>query len=216
MIQDEVWKDIEGYEGLYQVSNFGNIKSLARIVHSEKRSDYKIKEKVLKQSDTTTGYKKVELHKDNKKRKSFKVHRLVAQAFIPNPENKREVNHIDGNKHNNNVNNLEWVTSSENKLHAFEMHLNPTKRDLDEEEIIRMYCEEKMSIRQIAKEFNVADCAIIRRLKANDIEIKSISEQKLGFDIDKVDLKEELKNKSKSQLARELGCSRVTIYKHLK
>ena len=216
MIQDEVWKDIEGYEGLYQVSNFGNIKSLARIVHSEKRSDYKIKEKVLKQSDTTTGYKKVELHKDNEKRKSFKVHRLVAQAFIPNPENKREVNHIDGNKHNNNANNLEWVTSSENKLHAFEMHLNPTKRDLDEEEIIRMYCEEKMSIRQIAKEFNVADCAIIRRLKANDIEIKSISEQKLGFDIDEVDLKEELKNKSKSQLARELGCSRITIYKHLK
>ena len=216
MIQDEVWKDVEGYEGLYQVSNFGNIKSLARIVHSEKRSDYKIKEKVLKQSDTTTGYKKVELHKDNEKRKSFKVHRLVAQAFIPNPENKREVNHIDGNKHNNNVNNLEWVTSSENKLHAFEMHLNPTKRDLDEEEIIRMYCEEKISIHQIAKKFNVADCAIIRRLKANDIEIKSISEQKLGFDIDKVDLKEELKNKSKSQLARELGCNRVTIYKHLK
>ena len=213
---NEIWKDIEGYEGLYQVSNFGNVKSLARIVHSKKRSDYKIKEKILKQSDTTTGYKKVELHKDNEKRKSFKVHRLVAQAFIPNPENKREVNHIDGNKHNNNVNNLEWVTSSENKIHAFKMNLNPTKRDLDENEIIRMYCEEKMSIHQIAKELNIADCAIIRRLKANDIEIKSISEQKLGFDINEIDLEEELKNKSKSQLARELGCSRVTIYKHLK
>ena len=216
MIQDEVWKDVEGYEGLYQISNFGNVKSLARIVHSEKRSDYKIKEKILKQSDTTTGYKKVELHKGNEKRKSFKVHRLVAQAFIPNPENKLEVNHIDGNKHNNNVNNLEWVTSSENKIHAFKMDLNPTKRDLDENEIIRMYCEEKMSIHQIAKELNIADCAIIRRLKANDIEIKSISEQKLGFDMNKINLKEELKNKSKTQLAKELGCSRTTIYKHLK
>ena len=214
MIQDEVWKDIEGYEGLYQVSNFGDIKSLPK-VRRNRSGTYIQKEKLLKLSNTSTGYKKVELYKD-KKRKSFKVHRLVAQAFIPNPENKREVNHIDGNKHNNKVNNLEWVTSSENKIHAFKMDLNPTKRDLDENEIIRMYCEEKMSIHQIAKELNVADCAIIRRLKANDIEIKSISEQKLGFDIDEVDLKEELKNKSKSQLARELGCSRITIYKHLK
>ena len=211
---NEIWKDIEGYEGLYQVSTCGNVKSLPK-VRRNGTGTYIQKEKLLKPSNTSTGYKKVELCKDGK-RKSFKVHRLVAQAFIPNPENKREVNHIDGNKHNNNVNNLEWVTSSENKLHAFEMHLNPTKRDLDEEKIIRMYCEEKMSIHQIAKEFNVADCAIIRRLKANDIEIKSISGQKLGFDIDKVDLKEELKNKSKSQLARELGCSRITIYKHLK
>ena len=196
------------------MSNFGDIKSLPK-VRRNRSGTYIQKEKLLKLSNTSTGYKKVELYKD-KKRKSFKVHRLVAQAFIPNPENKREVNHIDGNKHNNKVNNLEWVTSSENKIHAFKMDLNPTKRDLDENEIIRMYCEEKMSIHQIAKELNVADCAIIRRLKANDIEIKSISEQKLGFDIDKVDLKEELKNKSKSQLARELGCSRITIYKHLK
>ena len=213
MIQDEVWKDIEGYEGLYQVSNFGNIKSLPRIRHNGKGT-YIQKEKLLKQTFTSTGYKKVELCKDGK-RKGFKVHRLVAIAFIPNPDNKPEVNHIDGNKINNNIDNLEWVTSSENTIHAYETGLNPNKKELDEKEIIYMYCELNMTMQEIAKHFNVPIKSIKRRLEDNEISIKTLSEQKNTFHLDELDLKELLKTKTQTQLARELGCSQSLISKKI-
>lgn len=111
----EVWKDIKGYEGLYQVSNLGRIKSLPR-----KRT---IKtERILSPKFNKGGYLEVALCK-NSKYKMCRVHRLVASAFIQNPENKREVNHIDGNKLNNKADNLEWVTPSENIRHAFKTGL---------------------------------------------------------------------------------------------
>lgn len=98
----EIWRDIPGYEGLYQASNMGNIKSLFR---------YK---KQLKAHTQPTGYKSVTLYKNHKK--YFKlVHRLIAQTFIPNPDNKPAVNHLDENKANNKVSNLEWVTNKENQ-----------------------------------------------------------------------------------------------------
>lgn len=100
----EVWKDVEGYEGLYQVSIFGNL-----------YSSY-VKRK-LQLSLDEYGYKQVILVK-NGVRKRHLLHRMVAQAFIPNPENKPQVNHIDENKTNNNVSNLEWVTSKENINHG--------------------------------------------------------------------------------------------------
>lgn len=102
----EVWKDIEGYEGLYQVSNLGRVKSFV-----------KSRSKIKSLSNDKDGYLLCVLHKFNKKR-TFKVHRLVAMSFIPNPENKSQVNHKDGNKHNNIVDNLEWVTPVENMYHA--------------------------------------------------------------------------------------------------
>jgi len=105
----EVWKDINGYEGMYQVSNLGRIKSL---------SDRFGRERVLKLYNCTNNrYKSVYLYK-NKERKYFSVHRIVAKAFIPNPKNKKEINHIDGNGFNNKVSNLEWVTKNENMKHA--------------------------------------------------------------------------------------------------
>lgn len=110
----EIWKDIPNYEGRYQVSNLGNIKSL-----SFKNQNF---ESLLKPSLNSSGYYKVELYKD-KKSKVFYVHRLVATVFIPNPENKSEVNHIDGNKINNIVSNLEWNTISENQKHAIKHKL---------------------------------------------------------------------------------------------
>ena len=99
---EEIWKDIEGYEGLYQVSNLGRIKSL-----------HGLSEKIMKNSNGSGGYQKLSLTK-NKIPKNFFVHRLVAQAFIPNPESKPEVNHIDEDKTNNRVDNLNWMTSKEN------------------------------------------------------------------------------------------------------
>ena len=112
----EIWKDIEGFEGSYQVSNFGNVKSLPKLVYvsNPKFTGYRqTKERLLKSGKTKMGYKLVILRKDNKS-KSVYVHRLVAKAFIPNPNNLPEVNHKDENPLNNDVNNLEWCTHSYN------------------------------------------------------------------------------------------------------
>lgn len=107
----EIWKDVAGYEGRYKVSNKGRVKSL-------------ISGKILKNQSDKYGYQYVKL--SNGKRGSYKhmsIHRLVALAFIPNPENKPEVNHKDGNKRNNYVDNLEWVTPKENVEHAYRNNL---------------------------------------------------------------------------------------------
>ena len=106
-MSEEIWKDIEGYEGLYQVSNWGRVKSL----HFNK-------EKIMKATKGTKYYK-INLFK-NKKQTTYLIHRLVAKAFIPNPNNLPEINHKDeknlknSNECNNNIENLEWVTAQEN------------------------------------------------------------------------------------------------------
>lgn len=104
----EEWRDIDGYEGYYQVSNLGRVKGIKLI------RQYK-KERILSQYllDRGKGYYKVWLYKD-KKRKMYYVHRLVAQAFIPNPNNYPDINHKDENPRNNVVDNLEWCTESYN------------------------------------------------------------------------------------------------------
>lgn len=104
----KVWKDIPDYGGLYQVSNLSEVKSFKRN-----------KELILKREVNKQGYLKVELYKNGKK-KPFFVHRLVAQAFIPNLNNLPQVNHKDGNKQNNNIENLEWVNNSQNQKHAYD------------------------------------------------------------------------------------------------
>lgn len=105
LLPKQCWRDIEGYEGLYQVSNTGRVRSL-----NYGRTG---KTKVLKQSTDKGGYKNVNLHKSGKY-KTCKIHRLVAQAFIPNPNDLPEVNHIDENKANNQVSNLEWCDRTYN------------------------------------------------------------------------------------------------------
>ena len=109
----EIWKDIKGYESLYQISNTGKIKSLQRYVCSKNGSKQLIKEKIRKTSITTAGYEYVVLANKGKN-KTLLVHRLVAETFLPNPFNLKCVNHKDENKHNNNINNLEWCTRKYN------------------------------------------------------------------------------------------------------
>jgi hypothetical protein len=112
----EIWKNIKEFEGVYMVSSFGNLKSFKKDKNG----------RVLKNTNKKGGYFSIVLqYKDNVR--YCRMHRLVAEAFIPNPCNKKQVNHIDGNKQNNNVLNLEWATPKENIQHAIKMNPNILK-----------------------------------------------------------------------------------------
>ena len=115
----EIWKDISGYEGLYQVSNLGRIKRIRNRTC-----------KILKEQKKQSGYIGCTLSK-NGIVKHYKVHRLVAEAFIPNTEHKPQINHINGDKTDNNVNNLEWCTARENINHSFKAGLSKGRRDAE-------------------------------------------------------------------------------------
>ena len=114
----EIWKDIENFEGLYQISNLGRVKSANRVVHVEDPKNHRKYDKHFPECIKTTnldtkGYVMVTLKK-NGKTSRYRIHRLVANAFIPNPNNLPQVNHIDENKENNCVDNLEWCTNEYN------------------------------------------------------------------------------------------------------
>jgi len=125
----EYWKPIKGYEDFYQVSNLGDIKSLFRLIKTgeNKRS---VGERLLKQNTNRYGYKMVSLSKDSVL-KTVSVHRLVGIAFVDNTQNKSEINHIDGNKSNNEIHNLEWCTKSENNKHSLKLGLRVTKKGIE-------------------------------------------------------------------------------------
>ncbi len=114
-MENEIWKDIPGYEGVFRVSNLGKVKSCRRIVQAPAHiGGVRIKEeRILSQEVAPNGYYRVQLHIDNKNRHVL-VHRLVAIAFIPNDENLPQINHKDENKGNNRVENLEWCTAKYN------------------------------------------------------------------------------------------------------
>jgi hypothetical protein len=115
--QEEIWKDIEGYEGYYQISNLGRVKRLPGFINGRTPEFKKFwKGRILKPGRTGLNYQHVELCVNNKHQLCL-IHRLVAAAFLPRIIDKNWVNHIDGDPSNNNVNNLEWCTPSENELH---------------------------------------------------------------------------------------------------
>lgn len=116
----ETWRDIPGYEGLYQVSNLGRVKRLSRSMEESNGNTRYLKEKILKGGKFPNGYRYVCLRKNNEN-KNMMVHRLVAISFIPNPKSYPVVNHINGIKTDNRVENLEWCTHSKNLKHAVEI-----------------------------------------------------------------------------------------------
>lgn len=161
-------KQICGLEGLYEIDEQGNIYSLPKL-RKTPTTTFLSKEKQLKPYPNTWGYLLVDLRKDGKRYLKC-VHRLVAETFIPNPENKPQVNHKDGNKLNNTVNNLEWVTCSENQQHAFDIGIKPQgenhpKSKLTNEQvklIRKMYKpnERGYGIKELSKKFNVSPSTI--------------------------------------------------------
>ena len=143
--QIEVWKDIRSYEGLYQISNYGRVKSLINGIilknHNGKNSEYY----------------KVSLSKCGKGKK-YNIHRLVAETFVCNPEHKPQVNHINGNKHDNRAENLEWVTASENELHAYATGLKkPVKHPFNGAKSIPVVqIDKNMNVVKVYPSLNVA------------------------------------------------------------
>ena len=167
----EIFKEIEGYEGLYAVSNYGHIKSLPRKIFNHK-GFWNREERIIKPEKDSKGYLRVSFCVNGKSH-TFKVHRLVAQAFIPNPECKPQVNHIDGNKQNNNVENLEWCTNQENQIHAVKTglyHKNYTPSNSrkilqinkDTDEVIAKYPSINAALRHfnlsVTKRANIVEC----------------------------------------------------------
>ncbi|EAC2211155.1 NUMOD4 domain-containing protein [Listeria monocytogenes] len=120
----EIWKDVPGYELIYQASNEGNIRTHEeKTTFSSKHGKRRWKQRILKQKQDKGGYKRVSLWK-NGNSKDYLVHRIIALTFIPQIPNKTLINHKDCNPSNNNVNNLEWCDYRENLLHAFDNRLN--------------------------------------------------------------------------------------------
>ena len=123
------WKEIRGYENKYIISNYGEIISLPRYKKNNSKLQYVEPKEILRYTNSTNGYVYVQLCKDGDC-KNIRLHRLVAETFIPNPRNLPQVNHKDGNKENNCVNNLEWCTNQENVKHAYKMGLAKSKNKI--------------------------------------------------------------------------------------
>lgn len=130
----EIWKDIAGYEGLYQVSNEGRVKRIGAYKNQHGREW--IGNRILKPATKSNGYMFVGLSKNGKVSNKY-IHRLVAEAFIPNPLNKATVNHKDGNRSNNTVDNLEWATYLENNMHSIKVLKRDSKNSSDSRPVLQ-------------------------------------------------------------------------------
>ena len=165
MVMEEEWKDIEGYEGIYQVSNLGRVKSLEAGLLVKNGYYRTKKESILSQYLCHNGYLAICLRL-NKKTKRFLVHRLVGAAFIQNPDEKPTINHKNGNKQKNCIENLEWSTYSENLSHALETGLRKPKKNVLSEfqalAAITFMSTRKRCGASISREFNVSKSTIDR------------------------------------------------------
>lgn len=164
---EEIWKDVIGYENKYEVSNLGRVRSCPRNTSGLGRADYLI----MKQSKDRGGYMIIGLMLNGKKSR-FRVHRLVASAFIPNPENKEFVNHIDGVKDNNILSNLEWSTPSENTQHAVKAGLINSNFDKYKHNFVDDYLN-GLGINMITRKYNVSHDYVSAYLKEQGVKVYS-------------------------------------------
>lgn len=157
----EIWKDIPGYEGSYQASNLGRIKSLERTCYSTKKHNHKRlkKETIRKQTVNKHGYNCV-LLSVSLERKLITVHRLVILSFKENPSKKQTVNHIDGNKLNNHIENLEWATWSENSKHSFDIGLQKPRKGIYHHNV-KLTEEQVLGIRKLKGKYKEKEIALM-------------------------------------------------------
>ncbi len=165
-VENEVWKDIKGYEGLYKVSNYGEIKSLAKKYktwNGYKSQPEMFLKPISYNRNKCNSYTKVNLLKD-KRLRQCSIHRLVALHFIDNPNNLPQVNHLDGKKWNNCFLNLKWCTGSENMRHAIDTNLYQVAKgeqlsklkEIDVHEIRRIFKQKQLNRDEIGKLFNIS------------------------------------------------------------
>lgn len=163
--ENEEWKPVVDFEWLYEISNYGRVKTLRNLVET---NDNKLIHKILRPSISKEGYPKYSLTKKNRVY-YFNSHRLVALAFLPNPLNLEVVNHKDGDKFNNHVSNLEWCTHSENLKHAFRLGLKEGNKGednhlsvLNSDEVLQInkMINDGIEYKDIASEFNISDVTI--------------------------------------------------------
>ena len=155
---EETWRDIKGFEGFYQISNFGNVKSYNKRVKNG--NGYAIKKgKVIKNNLTTSGYYSVHLYDECGKRIPKMIHRLVAEHFLPNPNNYPQVNHKDENKLNNHIDNLEWCTEKYNSnygKHHIKLSLaQPTRRTILQYDLDGKFIKEWQSNKEIIRTLKI-------------------------------------------------------------
>lgn len=170
-IMQEIWKDVTRYEGRYKISNFGNLKSLDMVVKCRGGKSRLVSGSILKKRYAPNGYIQYVLCKDGKKEYLY-AHRLVAMAFIPNDNNKlNQINHIDENKHNNHVDNLEWCTQHYNNTYGTKI-----ERQLRNTDYIEIGKKQSVPVNQFTKDGmlvrkwpSISEVKRVLKLSASDI-----------------------------------------------
>lgn len=210
----EVWKDVPNYKGIYKVSSLGRVKSLSRKVATY-QGERTVKERYMAENDNGNGYKYVNLSDEGIVTRNY-IHRLVAQVFIPNPEGKEEVNHINGDKADNQSSNLEWSTRRDNEQHAYDIGLKNgsiSEIDVIQLEMIKdLLKTKKYSLPELREVFKVSDTMMLKirkgtvesKLTFENVKRNKISNgyQTIVYDKEK---KEEKKFMSAQQASEHYG-----------
>lgn len=210
-LPNEEWRPVKNYDTMYLVSNLGRIKSISTEITDKRGRTYKKQPIIRRQAFTSTGYLMI-----NFKRKYFKVHRLVAEAFIPKIKGKNIVNHKDCNPINNKASNLEWVTQKENVQHAINNNRMPNYTQLSQEsekEIISLYMN-KHTLLEVAKHMGVKPNIVKRVLRKSKIKKISRVNFKSKYTIDRNKIYELLDNGERNiNIAKLYNCPANLIAK---
>ena len=200
----EKWKDIKGYEGMYLISDLGRVMSISR----EKVAGFNLYRKetiILRTYVDTYGYYSITLTDKKGNRKNHKIHRLIAEAFLENEYNKPCINHIDGNKKNNNIDNLEWCTKKENNIHAIKTGLRKTFQ-IDKDKLKKDYLINNLSIADIAEKYNTTYDSVAHKLRTYNLK----KLESIPTDLVIKKLKQGMMQKD---IAEELNCSTAGVSK---